>query len=448
MANSWPRIIRDSIHNLIPFHDTPWDRLLLDLIDTKEVQRLRRIKQLGFSELVFPGANHSRFAHSLGVLHITKKFLEQFDRVTGTTLDPHQSSLVLAASLLHDIGHGPFSHAFEKVTSKKHEAFTRDIIRDPATEVHQKLVAFDSRLPQLLAAFFDEDVEEGQLPQQLPGYLVQVISSQLDADRCDYLLRDSYATGTDYGNYDLEWLITHVRPQQDGKRFLLTRKALSAAEVYVFARFHMYRAVYFHKTTRAAEVMLKLIFRRFKELLGEGGTIESARALIPDAPGSILAAFTGQMSLLQYLELDDHTVTEFLKACVKAQDKVLAKLSEGLLHRKLYKAIDVTNASRADIGAFTAGIQPLLQKELGSDYVFMVDTSADIPYKPYDLDAEKPATQIYIENDQGKPQEISLISSTVQQLQKEFELVRYYFPETIRPGIEALAAVHLQKGKP
>src|SRR5690242_20372669 len=107
MSGSWPKVLRDPVHNLIAFHNAPWDRLLLALLDTREVQRLRRIKQLGFSELVFPGANHSRFAHSLGVLHTTKKFLEQFDLVTGKRFDADQRSLVLAAALLHDIGHGP-----------------------------------------------------------------------------------------------------------------------------------------------------------------------------------------------------------------------------------------------------------------------------------------------------------------------------------------------------
>src|ERR1700690_474092 len=116
MSDSWPKILRDPIHNLIAFHDNRWDKLLLDLINTREVQRLRRIKQLGFTELVFPGANHSRFAHSLGVLHVTKKFLDQFDLVGKKKLTAHQPGLVLAAALLHDIGPGPFFHAFEKVT--------------------------------------------------------------------------------------------------------------------------------------------------------------------------------------------------------------------------------------------------------------------------------------------------------------------------------------------
>src|SRR5262245_13179216 len=131
MSDSWPRYLRDPIHNLITFQDDPADRLLLHLIDTPEVQRLRRIKQLGFSEQVFPGANHSRFAHSLGVLHVTKKFLTQFDQVTGERLEDSQRALLLAAALLHDIGHGPFSHAFEKVTGVNHEAFTRQIIVTP-----------------------------------------------------------------------------------------------------------------------------------------------------------------------------------------------------------------------------------------------------------------------------------------------------------------------------
>jgi HD superfamily phosphohydrolase len=212
VSDRWPKVFRDPVHNLIAFHDKKWDRLLLELINTREVQRLRRIKQLGFSELVFPGANHSRFAHSLGVLHVTKKFLAQFDLVGPKRLSPYQRSLVLAAALLHDIGHGPFSHAFEKVTGIKHEKFTRDIISDPATQVCQKLRKFSRQLPRDLAQFFDEEADSREPPADLPPYLTQVISSQLDADRCDYLLRDSYATGTDYGRYDLEWLLSHIQP--------------------------------------------------------------------------------------------------------------------------------------------------------------------------------------------------------------------------------------------
>src|SRR5262249_39927304 len=153
------------------------------------------------------------------------------------------------------------------VTGQNHEAFTHAIIADERTEVHQRLRAFDRAIPQRLALFFDEDAGEG-LHSDLPPYLARIVSGQLDADRCDYLLRDSHATGTNYGDYDLVWMLAQLRPDPEGGRFYLTRKGLSAAETYLFARFHMYRPVYFHKTSRAAEVMLKLLLRRLKELIG------------------------------------------------------------------------------------------------------------------------------------------------------------------------------------
>ena len=445
MKESWPKVFRDPVHNLIALEDNVYDRLLLDLINTREVQRLRRIKQLGFSELVFPGANHSRFAHSLGVLHTAKKFLTQFERITGKNFEPEQRALVLSAALLHDIGHGPFSHAFERVTERKHEAWTKQIIEDPTTEVHQTLHSFNPQMPAYLASFFEEEASEEQLPFDVPAYLIQVVSSQLDADRCDYLLRDSYATGTNYGTYDLEWLISHLVPDQ--KRFYLTRKALAAAEAYVFARFHMYRTVYFHKTTRAAEIMLKLIFKRFKELLGESLTVERGSSVAPLAPHDILTAFTGQMSLSHYINLDDHSITEFLKACTSSQDLVLAQLGGDLLHRRLYKAVDATEVSNALVGEFTATVQSKVLGNRDSDYLFAVDTPADTPYKPYDADAEKPATQIYVEAPTGKPTEITLLSHTVEQLRKQFEMVRYYFPASIRVEIDKIAQEKLRKGK-
>lgn len=124
---SWPKVIRDPIHGLIPFEDTACDKLLLKLINTSEFQRLRRIKQLGFSQLTFPGADHSRFAHSIGVMQIARRILDRIER-RGQQIQQDHRTVVLAASLLHDIGHGPFSHAFEKITGQNHEKRTSEII--------------------------------------------------------------------------------------------------------------------------------------------------------------------------------------------------------------------------------------------------------------------------------------------------------------------------------
>jgi HD superfamily phosphohydrolase len=446
MSSSWPKFFRDPIHDLIVFHDTRPDRLVLDLINTREVQRLRRIKQLGFSELVFPGANHSRFAHSLGVLHVTKKFLDQFALASGRQLEEYQRCLVLAAALLHDIGHGPFSHAFEKTTGIQHEALTREIITESSTQVHQRLRAYSANLPEQLAWFFDEDADVTAPPAGLPLYLTQVVSSQFDADRCDYLLRDSKATGTNYGEYDLEWLLSHVQPQPDGRRFYLSRKALSAAEAYVFARFHMYRMVYFHKTTRAAEVMLGLLFRRVRELLAGNASLDAAQKIVPDAPRSVLACFAGQPSIFWYTRIDEHAITEFLKACSDADDPVLKDLGGGIAHRELFKVIDATGVSPALVGDFTAAVRSRLQNEKDSEYLFAHDSPADMPYKPYDPDADKPAEQIFVEDAAGRPRELSTLSQTVEELRRQYELLRYYFPERLRREIEATAGQTLRKG--
>jgi hypothetical protein len=451
MRGGWPKVFRDPIHNLIAFDDTPCDRLLLELINSPEVQRLRRIKQLGQAELVFPGANHSRFAHSLGVLHTARLFVEQFERVQGP-LPVEQRAFILAAALLHDVGHGPFSHVFEQVTAQRHETFTRGILQSDETEVHHCLRRFDRALPDQLARFFDEDAGDLQGAGIVPPYLAQIVSGQLDADRCDYLLRDSHATGTNYGNFDLAWMLAQLRPDPEGRRFYLTRKGLSAVETYLFARFHMYRTVYFHKTSRAAEVMLKLLFRRLKELVVTYGTVR-------DVSGPILDAFTGQMSLTCYLAFDDHTITEFFKVCARSADPLVSELASGLLNRRLYKALDVTGlvaaAELPHLIAFDARVRQRMA-ELGIDarYAFVQDSASDTPYKPYQPDEEKPARQIFIENGQGRIVEISTLSEALMQLRKTYTVIRYYAPasfrneltriaaETFPPGIAQRPAVH------
>jgi HD superfamily phosphohydrolase len=433
MSGSWPKVFRDPIHNLIAFDDTPGDRLLLDLINSKEMQRLRRIKQMGVSELVFPGADHSRFAHSLGVLHVARQFLDQLSR--WGPLPDEQRISVLCAALLHDVGHGPFSHVFELVTGQPHEGFTRQIIHDPATEVHARLYAFDRDLPERLAQFFDEDADE--------GHLARIVSGQLDADRCDYLLRDSHATGTNYGDFDLTWMLAQLRPDPDNRRFYLTRKGVAAAETYLFARYHMYRTVYFHKSSRAAEVMLKLLFRRCRETIGADG----AKL---DVPASLRSAFSGHMSLTSYLEADDHTVTELMKGCTRSPDPVLAGLASGLLHRHLYKSVDVTTHATAQqldrIIAFRERVHSwLMGKGLNPAYAFVEDTASDTPYEPYAPDEERPARQIFVEGDGGRVVEISTVSEALMQLRKTYTVMRYYFPAELRPDVLRIAEQTLRR---
>jgi len=360
------RIIRDPVHNIIPFDDSPCDQLLLDLINTREFQRLRRIRQLGMSQYVFPGANHSRFAHSIGVMHNARRLLDRLQHLTDSkTLNEEKRTIVLVASLLHDVGHGPFSHTFEKITGENHEKRTLEIIRDDSTEVNR--VLHESKidnLPDRLAVFFDEDPEENATTgEPLPKWLTQVVSSQLDADRFDYLRRDSHATGANYGEFDQEWLIYHVKLDERRNRFYLDRKALRAAEAYVFARFHMYQTVYFHKTTRSAEVMLRLLLERYRSLVSQASSIDEVRKFAPDTPPEVSAAFSGQMTLGEYLNLDDHAMTGFFRACERSSDPWLKRLGGGLLHRVLYKAVDMTDVDPAEVDRFREETTDLVSQQ-------------------------------------------------------------------------------------
>jgi len=435
------KVFRDPVHNLIAFDDSPGDRLLLQLINTPEMQRLRRIKQLGVTELVFPGANHSRFAHSLGVLHTARLFLDQFERCEGKRLPEGTRVLILCAALLHDIGHGPFSHVFELVTDVWHETYTLAILRDPQTQVHRCLREYDPAMPERLASFFDEDVED---TSEVPEYLKRVVSGQLDADRCDYLLRDSHATGTNYGDFDLMWMLAQLRPEPSRKGFYLTRKGLAAAETYLFARYHMYRTVYFHKTSRAAEVMLKLFFRRYQEL-------RDAQRCQLSVDEGLERAISGQMCLQSYLDLDDHSVTQLLKSASRQADPTLARLARGLLDRTLFKSVDVSSlVAQQQVNKIMRFKELMLTRlqalNLDPTYHFVEDTASDTPYEPYEPDPERPARQIFVEADDGRIVEISQQSEALRQLSKTYTVMRYYAPAELRDEMRR-ALQQVQSGR-
>src|SRR5689334_1982275 len=175
------KIIRDPVHDVIAFRlDRPIDALLFRLINAAEFQRLRRILQLGMAHLAYPGATHSRYSHSLGVMETARKILCHVE--TATPITDEQRTVCLVAALLHDLGHGPFSHVFERVSGISHERLTQRLIQDPDSDVHRILWQYDRVLPEKVVSF---------LRAERPTYLNDVIASQLDADRFDYLLRDN-----------------------------------------------------------------------------------------------------------------------------------------------------------------------------------------------------------------------------------------------------------------
>ncbi|MDP3066964.1 MAG: HD domain-containing protein [Methanobacteriaceae archaeon] len=229
--------IRDSVHG-----DLQIEEFEVLLSDTPEIQRLRRIKQLGFTYLVYPGANHSRFEHSIGTMYLAGRLADNLE------LEPEVRTLLRICALLHDAGHGPFSHVSEDVLDAPHEKLTSRLIKE-------------SSLGDILSEKYN--IKKVIRIIRGEGPLGQVISGELDVDRMDYLLRDSYYTGVAYGIIDVERLINNMHLEKE--HLTLKRKGVQAAEAMLLARYFMYPSVYQHHTTRIVNAMFRRCLRRMLE---------------------------------------------------------------------------------------------------------------------------------------------------------------------------------------
>jgi uncharacterized protein len=318
------RIFRDPVHGLIAFRGD--DAALDGVLATRAVQRLRRVGQMGFASWVYPGAEHSRFGHALGAFHVA-------DRVAQALALPARVARdVKAAALLHDIGHGPFSHAWEEALGgPSHEQWGARILAEDA-ELRGALAAAAPELPAAVEALF--------AGRYTPAFATKLVSSQLDVDRMDYLLRDAHYTGVGYSAYDLGWLIyalsiAPVRGGADPDDLVIDyRRGVHAVEQFLSGRFYMYAQVYYHKTVRAAESMFLLAMRRFAELAREGR----------EPPGLASAAKLARgehLSVADYLWLDDARVQCAIDDWCAHPDPVLADLCRRLSARRLFKAIEL-----------------------------------------------------------------------------------------------------------
>src|SRR5690349_484516 len=289
------------------------------------MQRLRRIKQMGFAWLVYPGAEHSRFGHALGAFHIAQRVTRRLE------LEPHVARHVKVAALLHDIGHGPFSHAWEHVfAGHDHEHWGARIVAEDK-ELGALLESLEPGLPATLRDFWGKRYK--------PHFARKLVSSQLDVDRLDYLLRDGHYSGAGYATYDLDWIIhavqiASVRAGADDPSDLVVdyRRGMYAVEQYLFARSYMYAQVYHHKTVRAAEWMFIKTLERFAQLTRQGA----------EPPGLAIAgamARGSEVSVADYLRLHDVSVLTALDlwASEPAVDPVLRDLAGRLVARRLFK---------------------------------------------------------------------------------------------------------------
>ncbi len=329
------RTYHDPLHGAIALsRQEPAEALLIDLIDTPPFQRLRRIRQLGAASLTFHGAETSRFTHALGVMALTRRAFDPLaDRYPH--LRPHRST-VLCAALLHDIGHGPFSHTAEEIFQTHHEHWTRRIIRESD--------AIQSRLRQhsetLTAAIESVYTHTHPVP-----VIWQLVSSQLDCDRLDYLMRDSYFTGASYGALDLDHLLGSL-DLDEHSNLVVARTGQTAVEHYLLVRYFMYAQVYNHPKNLVATWILQQALQRARQCF------LNHNLAVDDTLQAWLKYPDSRLTLAHYLAADDIVFVYHLERWQQHPDPVLADLCYRFIHRKLLKSREISawpEADRADL---------------------------------------------------------------------------------------------------
>ncbi len=420
------KIYRDSVHNIIRLKtDTDEGRLLARLIDAAEFQRLRRIKQLGLALFAYQAAEHSRFTHSLGALHLATRTLEKLK--LKYEISTEAQTAVRCAALLHDIGHGAFSHVIETILKFHHEQFTVEAVLSRDTEVGQILREFSEDLPENVAAVIRGDFR--------PMALAQLVSSQLDVDRMDYLLRDSLMTGAKYGIYDLEWIIKSLEIDEANDRLYVAARGIYAVEDYLQARYYMFRQVYFHRTLRAAEAILKALLRRALKIFAAGKFVWFAR----NTPFEKILKGE-RLSLREHLALDDSDVMFHIKQWQNSDDKILADLAQRFLNRRLFKVFDLDMPEAERAGFLEESKRIVENAGFNAEYYFVEDLASDVPYYFYTKERAEKKNLIYVEEGFSRPQirEISEVSAAVRGLQKGFQIHRVCFPPELKTEIARL----------
>ncbi|MEP7211787.1 MAG: HD domain-containing protein [Acidobacteriota bacterium] len=417
------RIYRDAVHNIIRIRmDNDEGRLLARLVDTAEFQRLRRVRQLGLGYVAYHTAEHSRFTHSLGACHLTTRILAKL--AADYAIADDDRIAVRVAALLHDVGHGAFSHVVEGILNFHHEDFTVAAVTSVETEIGRVLNEFSPDLAGKVA-----DIIRGTFR---PMALAQLVSSQLDADRMDYLLRDSLMTGVKYGVYDLEWIIRSIEINEAADQLYISARGLNAVEDYLQARYYMFKQVYFHRTLRSAETVLRSLLGRALELFAAGQPVWHV-------PGSAFEKILmgEKLSLAEHLSIDDADVLFYIKRWQQSSDAILSDLSKRFLNRRLFKAFDL-DMPKSERDGFVDRSRNIVEAA-GFDpkYYFFEDKAGDVPHYFYTTDAAKPKDMIYVEDGFSKPKirEISEVSAAVRGLQTEYRIHRICFPGEVKAEI-------------
>ena len=354
------KIINDPVFGFLSIPN----ELIYDVLQHPYVQRLNRIRQLGLSYLVYPGAMHSRFGHSLGAMHLMHEAIGSL-RLKGVEITEHEETSAMIAILLHDIGHGPFSHVLEHtlVEGVTHEDISLLMMERINIDLHGQL---DSAI----------SIFKNEYPKH---FLHQLISSQLDVDRMDYLCRDSFFTGVQEGRVASERLLKMLDVRDD--RLVVQVKGIYSVEKFLVARRLMYWQVYLHKTSVAAEQHLIKILSRAKELARGGKELFCSPALryFLYQPVTFGMFSPTSEALEKYALLDDNDVLSAIKAWISAGDKVLSALSESFINRRLFRGelleAPLTEAQKAALNKEYAALLGVSEQEAAYCWSEHISTS-------------------------------------------------------------------------
>lgn len=353
------KVMRDPIHEYIHVDY----QVIWDAINSKEFQRLRRIHQMGTSYQVYHTAEHSRFSHSLGVYEIIRRMVYEV-RGLDDYLSEYEKITVMLAGLCHDLGHGPFSHFFESIIKPNHEKISAKILLEDS-DIHSILTKYDEDLPNNVVAVLNHTH-----PNKV---LTRMISSQLDADRMDYLLRDAYFTGTSYGHFDLERILRTLRVVDH--QLVVKESGVHSVEDYIMARYHMYWQVYYHPTSRSIEAILYAFFNRLKDLMNEDNSY------CDKYPMFKFISNKGEITIQEHYKLDETSCFYGFQCAQEDEDTILSDFAHRIIERKLFDYIDITSSID-----YESKKQELIQHGYNPEYYLYLDKAEKRPYSPYSED--------------------------------------------------------------
>lgn len=430
------KVICDPVYRHIYF-DPEEEKIVLALLNCKEVQRLRRIRQLGVGFMTYPGAEHSRFSHALGTSYLMNVALNYIRKNQDENISRQIRLAALSAALLHDIGHGPFSHLLENSFEKKHEKWTEEIICDPQSDVNKVLIKKGKYFPELVKGIIN-----GQ--ENKYSWISALLSGQLDVDRIDYLHRDSHYCGIMYGVFDYDWIFHNMKlcEENNFKQPVWKEKAKRAIEEYIFARLYMYLHVYYHKTTRGYEELLKTIILRAKEISKRK---EKKISLTKEMTKFLR---TKDLSYEEYLNITDDTILAHIAYWTKNKDKILADLSRRFLNRDGLKPVEVPDQISTGNLEKSAAINKieelLIDRKFDPKYYFLENVTVAQAYDFYhgerNSEERTAKTSILIETKKGI-QEISTVEGmlTIKVITGEtYKKDYYYVPEETRKEVEKI----------